>query len=826
MFAIRSRFSTRFLSLGLSVLALAAYAQTSATHFEGRHCHPIEHTPSGHRLLAVNSPEGRLSVFATSSGHFSPVLIAEIPVGLEPVTVRARTDTEAWVVNELSDSVSIIDLTTNKVVAVLTVGDEPADVIFANGRAFVSSARSNRIDVFDAQTRTPFTAIPLQGVFPRALAASPDGSHLYAAFLLSGNNTTALHWREAPPQPAPWDANLPSPPPVALIVPDTDPRISYDVLDHDIAAIDTSSLQVVVYQENIGTNLFSLDCSPDGTLWVGSSDAKNLLRFEPNLNGIFAESRITRLPPGGPPQAINLNPHAVQPQIPETAKLLSLAQPMALLADAEGLWAAAFASDRLARLASDGSILARVDLRGTNSELIRGPRGISRHPVSGRLYVLNKLSHSISVVESNTFALLGEFPLGSHLPLPSDQVEGRGYFFDARRSGNGTVSCGTCHVDADVDGIAWDLGDPAGAMITVVGSAPSIGNHDPIDRVMHPMKGPMVTQTLRGIHGTNPLHWRGDKATLQDFNGSFAKLQAGSLLSAGDMDKLAAYINSIRNHPNPNRLPDNSLPATLAGGNPLQGKLRFEQNNVCSKCHVGPRGTNHVLDDFASVLTRQPVKNATLEHVYKKVYFNPALPVTTSGFGFTHDGTGYDIPRGHEYPQDLFSYYPNAEADVMAFILCAETDTKPAVGLSATAPSPLLEARAATGDIDLVARAAINGVNRNFLYDPGSGAWQPDRSGEAPPSTSALFAVATDITLLAVPPGTGARHSIDRNADGLRNFDRPPPTLSLDSSLSPCMSPASADWRIERSSNLLDWRPYRPEAERPAHQFFRLHRIW
>ena len=34
---------------------------------------------------------------------------ARVPVGLEPVAVAARSDTEVWVVNHLSDSVSVVD---------------------------------------------------------------------------------------------------------------------------------------------------------------------------------------------------------------------------------------------------------------------------------------------------------------------------------------------------------------------------------------------------------------------------------------------------------------------------------------------------------------------------------------------------------------------------------------------------------------------------------------------------------------------------------------------------------------------------------------------
>ncbi|HYP52405.1 MAG TPA: hypothetical protein VEQ42_02630, partial [Pyrinomonadaceae bacterium] len=82
-------------------------------NFESPQVHPLALTPDGTRLLAVNSPNGTLSVFQLNTG--TPVLTAEIPVGLEPVSVAARSDREAWVVNWLSDSVSVVDLTTGNV---------------------------------------------------------------------------------------------------------------------------------------------------------------------------------------------------------------------------------------------------------------------------------------------------------------------------------------------------------------------------------------------------------------------------------------------------------------------------------------------------------------------------------------------------------------------------------------------------------------------------------------------------------------------------------------------------------------------------------------
>ena len=66
-------------------------------NFEVSHVHPIDLTPSGGRLLAVNTPDALLEVFAVQPDG-SLVAEKSIPVGLEPVTVAARTDGEAWVV--------------------------------------------------------------------------------------------------------------------------------------------------------------------------------------------------------------------------------------------------------------------------------------------------------------------------------------------------------------------------------------------------------------------------------------------------------------------------------------------------------------------------------------------------------------------------------------------------------------------------------------------------------------------------------------------------------------------------------------------------------
>jgi DNA-binding beta-propeller fold protein YncE len=125
-------------------LALFAPCLAGYVNFESSHVHPLDLTPSGARLLAVNTPDARLEVFEVQPDG-SLVHAAAIPVGLEPVSVVGRTDDEAWVVNHLSQTVSIVDLGLGVTVRTLFVGDEPTDVAFTQNRAFVAVSAEDRM---------------------------------------------------------------------------------------------------------------------------------------------------------------------------------------------------------------------------------------------------------------------------------------------------------------------------------------------------------------------------------------------------------------------------------------------------------------------------------------------------------------------------------------------------------------------------------------------------------------------------------------------------------------------------------------------------------
>lgn len=773
-------------------------------NFEGPQVHPLALTPDRRRLLALNTPNNQLLIFNLEGD--APSLVAEVPVGLEPVSVAVRSEREAWVVNWVSDSVSVVDLNDYRVVRSFDVGDEPTDVIFAgrdHERAYVCVSGLNQVKVYDpAAPQAEPLVLNVRGKQPRSLARDADGSRVFVSIFESGNETTVVpreqvmaHGGLPPPRP-PLALGLPPAPAAGLIVKWdgmrwTDGRgsvswnsqVNFRLSDVDVVVVNAEGRAPSVSQgvRQVGTLVGNAAYdAAGGRLLVANIESLNHVRFEPNLKGRFTRTRLAAISfdtTGAMVANRDLNPHIDYGGLgSDGERALSLALPADVTTAADGTaYVAANGSAKVGVIDSGGAVVGRVAVG-------EGPTGLALDEARARLYVLNRFEETLSVVDTKARREIGRVPLGFN-PEPDEVREGRRFLYDAGLSMHGDLACASCHANAQRDGLAWDLGNPLGRMITVKATSKF---------AFHPMKGPMTTQSLRGVAGTEPLHWRGDRPRFEDFNPAFLSLMGSPrVLTEAEMGQFKAFVASLVYPPNPRQNLDRSYADPATGPSAVRGEHVFREvithrkTFACAKCHTPPPGNGSDLDIIPAGTREeaQAFKVPQLRGLYHKVGKSGTAGEQLTGFGFSHDGTEdsvFSFLRRH-----IFEMTDEQRRDVEEFVLSFDTGTAPAVGLQVTVNAEnkssrwvadrirLLMNQAAAGNCDLVVTGLYRHAPRGFVY-VGNNQFKPDRRGETPVGWEALVAAAgagAELTFMGVLPGTGARFGIDRDGDGVLDGD-------------------------------------------------------
>jgi YVTN family beta-propeller protein len=924
----------------------------SFVNFETPVIHPVDLSPDGTMLAVCNLPSGRLELFDVTGGV--PISAGSVPVGVDPVTARWENDNRIWVVNHISDSISIVSKITNSVVRTISTGDEPCDVVFAGEpvRAFVSCSQVDTVQVFSlANLSAPPSNVEILGEDPRALAVSPDKSFVYAAIFESGNGSTILGGNadldenvitfppnvvsdpEGPyggvnPPPnkglafdPPLAPGLPPPPPVGLIVrkdesnhwmddnggdwtefvsgakADRSGRYpGWDVLDNDVAVIDASSLSIS-YVTRLMNIVMAIGVNPvSGDVTVVGTDGTNSVRFEPVINGRFLKVLAGTLTPSGgtiiDKSVVDLNPHLdySTSTIAQPERNKSIGDPRGIVWNAEGTrgYVTGMGSNNIVVIDAQGNRVDSIPPVDTGE----GPTGLAIDNARGRLYVLNRFAMSLSALDLESMGVVANLALFD--PTPSAIKSGRKHLYSTHKnSGLGQIACASCHVDARMDRLAWDLGAPDGAVKSLdslnLGMGfngdlgfPALANSmfgpvNPAYTPFHPMKGPMTTQTFQDIIGHEPFHWRGDRLGLEEFNPAFVGLQGDdNLLTPVEMQQFEDFLAMVSIPPNPNRNIDNSLPDNLTlkhqyksgrfgeeglplpNGNAVRG-LEIYRRGVsvfdglapgsaspidsgtfsCVFCHTVPMGTGTAYRvDFSAVdpnnpatylnFTYQPLapgpsgelhhmlvsvdgstqkalKVPQLRNQFDKVGFEMTDGnVSRAGFGFLHDGSVDSVSRFvSEDTFDVTNYQETA--DLVALVLAfsgsefpeqvpdADTpflinppgtpsnDVPAAVGKQTVIDGAktdvnlvgLLMSLAEAGKIDLIAKGLDDtDTVRGFLYTT-AGNFQSDCAEETTAYADLLASSGGthSTTLTVVKRGTGNRLGIDRDEDGIYDFD-------------------------------------------------------
>jgi YVTN family beta-propeller protein len=768
---IRSSVRLGLLTAVTALVAGAAPPTWAFVTFETGQVRPLALSPDGLRLFACNTPDNALEIFDVTGSGLTHV--ATVPVGLEPLSVAARSNSEVWVLNHLSDSVSIVDVTssaTARVVRTLLVGDEPRDIVFANGRAFITTAHRGqntplhaaietelvtegigRADVWVFEVAslgaslggTPENIINMFGDTPRALEVSPDQSTVYAAVFHSGNQTTTLSEGVIPngcevagglPEPCTDHLDIEQPE-VGLIVRlngtkwedelgrDWTSLVRFSLPDEDVFVIDATTDPPshvpgpsTVYA-HVGTILFNMAVNPvSGKVYVSNTEAFNEVRFEgpgtyangfkppgepDTVRGHLAESRISVLD-GGAVTPIHLNKHIDYDDccdpLPNTVNDNSLAFPLEMAVSSNGatLYVSAFGSSKIgifdtAQLENDTFVPSasnHIQLSGG------GPTGLVIDEPNDRLYVLTRFDNSVSIV--NTISGMESGHVALHNPEPARVVNGRRFLYDARfTSSHGDQACASCHIFGDFDSLAWDLGNPDDTTLNNPGPILAPFNNEGFFGTpdFRALKGPMTTQSLRGMDNHGAMHWRGDRtggnddanvqpnrgafsedAAFKKFNPAFEGLIGRSeLLTDEEMDAFTDFILEVMYPPNPIRNLDSSMTVQqLAGRNKFFSAQVSDTLFNCDGCHVTDPGGNSQFSSVARpgffgsrgeyTFENEPqfLKVPHLRNMYQKVgmfgmpsiaFVNPGDNAhkgdQVRGFGFLHDGSFDSLFRFH-----------------------------------------------------------------------------------------------------------------------------------------------------------------------------------
>jgi len=532
-----------------------------------------------------------------------------LPPGRSSMLALHPAETELWVANPDSDSLSVMTITPDGLTkaAEIAVGKNPRTIAFSpNGsRVYVTCQDSNELWVIEAAARTVARKIAV-GHRPYGVAVEPANGHIVVSN--EGDGTVWLLTPELIVQKVIPVAATPR----AVAVTTDDGRAyvthfltrgaSGMVTELDLASLTTSSTVPLALDTNPDLtssgggfpNLLSaLTIDPAGrAAWFGGHKANTgrgtfvngeMPHPENATRGFFGKVRL--------PAATEDVARRIDANDTDSVSGIAFSP--------NGRWAFVThqGAGRLSVYDISAATLLAPSGDGTTIEFAaridagHAPQGIVVSANGQRGYVANYLSRNVQVLDlSNprlpavtaTVAVTAE-------PLSASVANGKRLFYrsqEPRASLSNYISCAGCHPDGGGhDGRTWDFTNRG--------------------------EGLRNTTDLRGRGGLadGPVHWSGNFDELQDFENDIVKHFGGTGLAqdgqppnpplgapnggrSADLDDLAAYVSSLTMPArSPFRQDDGTL--TVAA---RRGKALFLSPGVgCATCHAGPRFTDSTL---------------------------------------------------------------------------------------------------------------------------------------------------------------------------------------------------------------------------------------
>ncbi len=287
--------------------------------------------------------------------------VGSIPVGNQPYGIAVSPDgTRAYVGNNVSNTVSVIDTATNRVLTNIPVGNGPRGVAFSpdGARAYVGNNVSNTVSVIDTATDRVLTNIPV-GNRPIGIAVSPDGARAYVGN--AGSHTVSVI--DTATDRVLTHILVGDSPHCVAVSPDGTRAYVSNWASHTVSVIDTATDRVLTHIL-VGDSPHWVAVSPDGTrAYVSNWASHTVSVIDTATNRV-----LTHILVGNHPIEIAVSPDGTR----------------AYVCNVGGITVSVIdtTTDR---------VLTTIPV-GTH------PVGIAVSPDGTRAYVCNNISHTVSVI--------------------------------------------------------------------------------------------------------------------------------------------------------------------------------------------------------------------------------------------------------------------------------------------------------------------------------------------------------------------------------------------------------------------------------------------
>lgn len=302
-------------------------------------------------------------------------------------TPPPATSSRAYITNAASDTVSVIDTTSNTVVATVPVGDGPYGVAVnpAGTRAYVTNANSNNVSVLDTATNTVIATVPV-GFSPYGVALNPYGTRAYVTN--GGSNSVSV---------IDTASNT-----VVATVPVGNGPLG--------VAVDPGGTRVYVANNNSGTLSVINTTSNTVIATVSVGSFATGVAVNPAGTRVYVTSDVTSTFSGsGRVSVIETGPYTVIATVTTTGRLPA---GVAINRDGTRVYVADSGS-------GFGSFYGVSVLDTASNTVIatvpvgRQPYGVAVNPTGTRVYVANNLDNNVSVIDTATNTVIDTVAVGT-----------------------------------------------------------------------------------------------------------------------------------------------------------------------------------------------------------------------------------------------------------------------------------------------------------------------------------------------------------------------------------------------------------------------------